>query len=123
MTNDHYNGRTPAPASQVHSESDRVVLDELAKVLDAQQPAPKVGLDASASMKSCYETVAVDIERLAQEAVDRALAIQQEAQTFAAVIREAGAELCARIETETTRGYQISSIMRTAQKMASTPPK
>jgi hypothetical protein len=91
------------------------VLAELARLIEHPPRVPDIGRHASAAMQRAFDTVVADVERLAQDGVDRAHAIQQEALSYSAVLRETGKLLCEKIETEATRAYQISMIMRTAQ--------
>lgn len=99
-------------------------MEELARLISKPPAVPKIGLMASGSMRKCFETVIEDVDRLVREHVERATALQQEAETFTAVIREAGEKLCARIEQEAVRGCQVSQVMRAAREMIETviPP-
>ncbi len=112
---------TASAAAANHREPEQVVglpRDKLSELLDLlQKPmiVPTIGVDAASAMEQCYEAVAKEIDGLAQEHVNRALALQQEIQTFAVIIRESGKTLCARIEQEAARGYQIASVVKAAR--------
>lgn len=99
------------------------MMEELARVIERPPKLPKIGADASDSMRRCFETVAADIEQLAAEHVERAAQLQQEALSFSAIIREAGERLCEKIEQEALRGFQISKIMTTSRQMLTDPAK
>lgn len=116
------------PPTFLHTEAPRKVqtpsmMEELARVIERPPKLPKIGADASDSMRRCFETVAADIEQLAAEHVERAAQLQQEALSFSAIIREAGERLCEKIEQEALRGFQISKIMTTSRQMLTDPAK
>lgn len=110
----------PLEPPQANGELRPDLLAQLARLLD-NPPVPKIGVEAASAMRRCFETVASDVERLAAEHVRRSTELQQEAQTFAAVVRGAGEKLCHQIEQEALRGFQISKIVTTAQQMMAEP--
>lgn len=109
--------RAPNPAPPPLQPTEQHLLEQLERIVSSDQPIPKVGIDAANTMKNAYETVAHDIERLAQEQVDRAAELHEQAKAFAKIVRESGAILCDQIEQEAKRGYQISSVMRSASML------
>lgn len=88
------------------------VLDGLARLLEQPPRPPRVGLEAAKLIVQCFETVAADVERIAKERVDAALALQQEVHTWATVLRESGGVLSDKIEDETGRLFQASKAFR-----------
>lgn len=97
-------------------------LAGLLRLIQEPPKVPEVGVAAAQAMENCFETTARDIEQIAQDAVDRALALQQEAKSFASILRQSGSILCGRIEREATRGFQVSMLMREARKMVEEVP-
>lgn len=89
----------------------------LHKVLTDIPSVPKIGEDAARRIRDCFGQTAADVERLASEAVERAEAILAEARQFAVVLRDAGEMLAGKIETESARGAQIATIMRSARSL------
>lgn len=111
---------TAAPPPEVQRQA--TALEALDRLIAEPPQMPKIGLDASAMMTQAFETVASDVERLAKEAVDRALGLQQEARSYAEVLRQSGRILSDKIESETLRACQISLVMRRAQEELARPP-
>lgn len=111
----------PKP-KQTQPESDRRVLDKLLENIEVPGVSPQIGIAAAQAMHNCFEQTARDIEQLALDGVDRAMAIQQEAKVFADVLRESGKVLCDRIEAEAARGAQISEVMRVARSAVLATP-
>lgn len=105
-------------------EAHRSVLDELARLIGGPaRQVPRIGIEASQMMKRAFETAAADIERLAQESVDRAALAQQEAISYANVLRQSGELLCGKMEDEAARCFQISEVMRhTKELLGEKPP-
>jgi len=93
------------------------LMQELAKIVGEAQRVPKVGTDAAAGMRACFEQVASDIERVSLEHKARADEIHQEALSFASVVRKAGDVLCAQIEREAIRGYKVSKALHFTRQM------
>lgn len=102
----HAQARRPA------TPPDQRLADLLRHIKEAPPPTPKVGVDAAQNMRNAYSTVVADIRRVAQDHVDRAVALQQESESFCAIVEQAGMRLCEKIEAEAVRGYQVSTIMR-----------
>lgn len=102
--------------------ADRVLLDPAAEKLLARiarsfaQPVPKVGRDAAANIRLAFATLANDIESAAAEASERAKAVEDEARSYASVIRQAGEVLCSKIENEVTGTYRLSVALRELRK-------
>jgi len=99
-------------------------LAELLKIVEKfpSDAVPKAGVLASQAMENCFETTARDMEKLGQDHVDRALALQQQIQSFCTIVRESGRALCATIERESARDYQVSMVMRHAREVIALPP-
>jgi len=92
-------------------------LAALHQMLTEPMRVPEIGVASAQAMQNCYETVASDIEKVAQDHLDRAQALVQEAQTFASIIRESGQRLCEKIQQDAARGMQVSVVMRSARQL------
>lgn len=100
-------------------------LRELEKIIGKPilPPAPQIGVAASEAMIQCYEDVANKIEAVAQDAVDRAMALLQEAKSFASILRQSGEILADRIKLESARAAMVSDLIkRTRAAVADNPP-
>lgn len=91
-------------------------LAELARMISQPPAIPKIGTISAESAMRGFDEAANDIEKLGKDAHDRGCDLMQQAVTYAKILREAGQELCRRIEAETIRNYQISTIMRSTQE-------
>lgn len=96
-------------------------LAELAKLISESPRTPEIGLQASKAMAQCFEATAVEVERVAQDAVDRAMSVMEEARSYAAVLRQSGALLCSKIEAEAARTRQIALVMHEARVRLAEP--
>lgn len=107
----------PRPPQQAHSAPVAPnALAELAEMISHPPRVPKLGTMSAETAMRGFDTAATDIEKLGKEAYERGSELLQQSITYAKVLREAGEELCRRIEAETARNYQISTIMRSTQE-------
>jgi sialic acid synthase SpsE len=81
-----------------------------------REDAPKAGQLAALAMAKLSEVTAADLEKAATALVDRALAIQKEANEFASIIRDQGKSLFERIEDASARADKASEIFRKARE-------
>lgn len=107
-----------AVAAEIHKTDQ--LIEALAAALDAPSETPKIGVEAARAVLACFERVAADVELLANDHVDRARALQADAQVFAERIRSSGDQFARQIEDETARGRQISMVLREARKLIAT---
>lgn len=100
-------------------------MGELARMIAEPPRVPQIGLMASEAMMRGFEQYAAEIEKVAQEGVERALAVQQEAVSFASVIRASGRLLCDKIEGEAVVINKLLLMVRDGREtfMASRPPE
>lgn len=101
---------------------DDPVIGELNSIVGktlAMQDAPQIGEQAALAIRRAAAATADDVERVAQEHVDRAVRLQVEAFNMAADIRARADVMAHSIEEETLRGAQVSFIMRKARDVIS----
>lgn len=96
-------------------------LAELATLIGSASRTPEIGMKASQAMMQCFEATATEIERLAQDGLDRAMENQQEARSYASVLRQSGELLCRKIEAEAGRTRQIALVMGEARAKLAAP--
>lgn len=113
--------KLPATTADKTPDAD-AALRRLADLLRNPDQVPPIGTKIADVMRGCFQRTAEDIERLSREHYDRAVELQQEAQTFAAIVRDAGEVLCARIEREAARGFQVSEVMTLARVLVRQDP-
>lgn len=105
-------------AIAAHTEN---MLAELAKLIKVPSDIPPIGVDAALKTAKCFEIVAADIRAIAADRVQAALELQQEAETYATVLLEAGKVLAARVSAESARAYKLSQILREAREVIAGP--
>lgn len=88
------------------------LMTQLEVMLGQPPRAPVMGLDAAVKIASCFEIVAADVEAIAADRVKAVLGLEQEAKSYASVLRNAGAYLSDRIKAEAARAYKLSLILR-----------
>lgn len=109
------------PAAVVDHQPGPGPLDGLMDLLKAGPRPPEVGVAAAQAMRQCFEAAASDIEKIAAEGVESAKLVEQEAKSFAAIIREHGENLCKRVEDQSARTRQVSLVLREVAKLIAEP--
>ena len=108
------------PATALEVRPDR--MQELADMIGTASPVPQLGAEASARMREAFTNIATDIRGIAKKRLEEALALQQEAETYATVILNAGDVLCRMIERDATRVDMASKVIRKAQEIIEQTP-
>lgn len=96
-------------------------LAALARLIAQPPKVPQIGAAAAEAVRRAAEAAIADIVAVAKSNVDRALELQQQVESYVSTIRQSADHLCAQIEDQTTREYQISMVMR--ETMARLGPK
>lgn len=115
MTNDEARVRSIGSPTEQNAPLSQP-LQELLDMIQLEVPTPAIGVQASKAVSNCFESTARDVIALAQDNLDRANEIMQQALSFATIIRESGNVLCGRIEQETATGFQVSTLIRAARE-------
>lgn len=113
-----------APLAEVFPIQSRFNTERLVDLEAAvRQPisVPYVGEAAASALMLCFDTVAKDVVKVAQEHVDRALRQLEEAKNFAGSIHTTGQLMCDRIRSETIRGAKVSEVLRIAGQVINEP--
>lgn len=96
-------------------------LAELAALISSTQQTPEVGVKASVAMAECFESAAREMERIGNEAVERAAALREEIASYTSVLRQSGAVLCNRIEAEAARVRHVAIVARQMRELLKDP--
>ena len=82
---------------------------------------PPIGVDAALKTAKCFEIAAADVRAIAADRIKAAQELQQEAETYATVLEQAGKVLASRVSAESARAYKLSMILREAREVIAGP--
>ncbi len=97
------------------------LMEKLAELIHVPQNVPPIGADAALKVSKCFEVVAADVRAIAADRVKAAVELQQEAETYATVLLEAGKVLATRVSAESARAYKLSLLLREAREIIAGP--
>lgn len=97
------------------------LMAKLGDLIKVPPDVPAIGADAALKVAKCFEVVAADVRAIAADRVQAAAELQQEAETYATVLLEAGKVLAARVSAESARAYKLSLLLREAREVIAGP--
>lgn len=109
---------TNETSAVTHTEN---MLAELAKLIRVPSGIPPIGVDAALKVSKCFEIVAADIRAIAADRVKAAMELQEESESYAVTLLEAGKFLAGKVSEEAARAYKLSQILREAREIIAGP--